>query len=74
MILCFQGQIVYIQGQLFFNNSSYCFCRSSWDDDFLEPGRTVERLDKQVEVFQWTANSMAPHPGREFVELRLVLL
>ena len=32
--------------------------------------RVIEKLDAQTEVFQYMLNSMAPHPSRDFCELR----
>ena len=32
--------------------------------------RVVEKLDNNTEVFQYITNAMAPHPTRDFVELR----
>lgn len=43
--------------------------RHLWDDDILK-WRVVEKLDSQTEVFQYVLNSMAPHPTRDFSELR----
>ncbi len=34
--------------------------------------RVVEKLDNTSEVFQYITNTMAPHPTRDFVELRYV--
>ncbi|XP_043360330.1 stAR-related lipid transfer protein 13 isoform X5 [Dermochelys coriacea] len=43
--------------------------RHLWDEDFLQ-WKVVETLDKQTEIYQYVLNSMAPHPGRDFVVLR----
>ena len=43
--------------------------RHLWDVDLLE-WRVVEKLDANTEVFQTIVNSMAPHPTRDFIELR----
>ena len=37
--------------------------------DLLE-WRVVEKLDANSEIFQSVVNSMAPHPTRDFLELR----
>ncbi|XP_023932336.1 rho GTPase-activating protein 7 [Lingula anatina] len=43
--------------------------RHLWDDDLLK-WRIIEKLDKETEIFQYVRNSMAPHPTRDFCELR----
>lgn len=43
--------------------------RQQWDEDLLQ-WNTMEKLDKQTEVFQYVRNSMAPHPTRDFCVLR----
>ncbi|KAL4230817.1 Dynein light chain Tctex-type [Mactra antiquata] len=43
--------------------------RQKWDEDLLQ-WNTVEKLDKQTEVFQYVRNSMAPHPTRDYCVLR----
>jgi len=43
--------------------------RHLWDDDIIK-WRVVQRLDDQTEVFQYVVNMMAPHPTRDFCELR----
>lgn len=50
-----------------------CNNRHLWDEDLVK-WRVVEKLDSQTEVFHYVLNSMAPHPQREFCELRYVLL
>ena len=45
------------------------FCRHLWDEDLMK-WRVVEKLDNNSEVFQYITNTMAPHPTRDFVELR----
>ena len=46
-----------------------CARRHVWDID-LQEWRVVNKLDAQTEVFQTVVNSMAPHPTRDYVELR----
>ena len=43
--------------------------RHLWDEDLLK-WRVIDRLDNETEVFQFVLNSMAPHPTRDFVEIR----
>uniref|UniRef100_A0AAR2IUL6 StAR-related lipid transfer protein 13 n=1 Tax=Pygocentrus nattereri TaxID=42514 RepID=A0AAR2IUL6_PYGNA len=43
--------------------------RHLWDSELLQ-GKVLETLDKQTEVYQYSLNSMAPHPSRDFVVLR----
>ncbi|XP_062593844.1 rho GTPase-activating protein 7-like [Saccostrea cucullata] len=43
--------------------------RHTWDEDLIK-WRSIERLDSQTEVFQYTQSSMAPHPARDFCVLR----
>ncbi|XP_030648261.1 stAR-related lipid transfer protein 13 isoform X2 [Chanos chanos] len=43
--------------------------RHLWDSDLLQ-GKVLETLDKQTDIYQYTLNSMAPHPSRDFVVLR----
>lgn len=45
--------------------------RHIWDEDLIK-WRSIERLDSQAEVFQYTQSSMAPHPARDFCVLRFV--
>ena len=45
------------------------YYRQMWDEDLLQ-WNTVEKLDKQTEVFQYVRNSMAPHPTRNYCVLR----
>ena len=47
------------------------FCRHLWDEDLMK-WRVVEKLDNNSEVFQYITNTMAPHPTRDFVELRYI--
>lgn len=44
-----------------------------WDEDLLE-SRTVETLDERTEVYQYVRNTMAPHPTRDHLVIRYVLL
>ncbi|XP_017345259.1 stAR-related lipid transfer protein 13 isoform X2 [Ictalurus punctatus] len=44
--------------------------RHLWDSDLLQ-WKVLETLDKQTEVYQYALNSMAPHPSRDFVVLRM---
>ncbi|KAK3549486.1 hypothetical protein QTP86_002326 [Hemibagrus guttatus] len=44
--------------------------RHLWDNDLLQ-WKVLETLDKQTEVYQYALNSMAPHPSRDFVVLRM---
>ncbi|XP_035282691.1 rho GTPase-activating protein 7-like isoform X2 [Anguilla anguilla] len=41
-----------------------------WDEDLLE-SKVVENLGGQTEVYQYVQNSMAPHPTRDHVVLRM---
>ncbi|OWF48936.1 uncharacterized protein LOC110452430 isoform X2 [Mizuhopecten yessoensis] len=43
--------------------------RQQWDEDLLK-WRCIEKLDQQTDVFQYSRNSMPPHPSRDFVVLR----
>ncbi|XP_056009858.1 rho GTPase-activating protein 7-like isoform X3 [Ostrea edulis] len=43
--------------------------RHIWDEDLIK-WRSIEKLDSQTEVFQYTQSSMAPHPARDFCVLR----
>ncbi|CAH1777028.1 unnamed protein product [Owenia fusiformis] len=43
--------------------------RQTWDEDLLK-WRVIDRLDKNTEIFQYVTNSMAPHPTRDYCELR----
>lgn len=43
--------------------------RQKWDED-LAKWRCIEKLSKQVDVFQYMTNSMAPQPAREYVVFR----
>ena len=43
--------------------------RHLWDEDLLK-WRTVEKLTENAEVFQYVVNTMAPHPTRDFCEVR----
>lgn len=43
--------------------------RHVWDEDLVK-WRSIEKLDSQTEVFQYTQSSMAPHPARDFCVLR----
>ncbi|XP_060065888.1 uncharacterized protein LOC132546194 [Ylistrum balloti] len=43
--------------------------RQQWDEDLLK-WRCIEQLDQQTDVFQYSRNSMPPHPSRDFVVLR----
>ena len=43
--------------------------RHVWDEDLVR-WSSLEKLDNTTEVFQYTRNSMAPHPGRDFCVLR----
>ena len=47
----------------------FSFNRQLWDEDLLK-WRVVEALDKNTEVFQYVLNNMAPHPTRDFCEVR----
>ncbi|XP_045572367.1 rho GTPase-activating protein 7 isoform X2 [Salmo salar] len=40
-----------------------------WDEDLME-SRVVETLGDRTEVYQYTRNSMAPHPTRDHLVLR----
>ncbi|KAK2530292.1 Stard8 [Columba guinea] len=43
--------------------------RHLWDEDLLQ-SKVVEALDKNVEVYHYVTDSMAPHPRRDCVVLR----
>ncbi|NXU47192.1 STA13 protein, partial [Turnix velox] len=43
--------------------------RRLWDEDLLQ-GKVVESLDKNMEVYHYVTDSMAPHPHRDYVVLR----
>ncbi|XP_014430146.2 stAR-related lipid transfer protein 8 isoform X1 [Pelodiscus sinensis] len=43
--------------------------RHLWDEDLLQ-GKVIEALDKNMEVYHYVTDSMAPHPRRDFVVLR----
>ncbi|XP_015269478.1 PREDICTED: stAR-related lipid transfer protein 8 [Gekko japonicus] len=43
--------------------------RHLWDEDLLQ-GRVMEALGQNTEVYHHVADSMGPHPRREFVVLR----
>ncbi|XP_067950130.1 rho GTPase-activating protein 7-like isoform X3 [Watersipora subatra] len=43
--------------------------RQKWDEDLLK-WRTVEKLDSELDVFQYVMTSMAPQPSREYLVLR----
>ncbi|XP_068267836.1 stAR-related lipid transfer protein 8 isoform X2 [Nyctibius grandis] len=43
--------------------------RHLWDEDLLQ-SRVVEALDKDMEVYHYVTDSMAPHPRRDCVVLR----
>ncbi|NWX13163.1 STA13 protein, partial [Aegotheles bennettii] len=43
--------------------------RHLWDEDLLQ-SRVVEALDKNMEVYHYVMDSMAPHPRRDCVVLR----
>ncbi|KAM8800097.1 stAR-related lipid transfer protein 8 [Eudromia elegans] len=43
--------------------------RHLWDEDLLQ-SRVVEALDKNMEVYHYVTDSMAPHPRRDCVVLR----
>ncbi|XP_074864304.1 stAR-related lipid transfer protein 8 isoform X1 [Carettochelys insculpta] len=43
--------------------------RHLWDEDLLQ-GNVIEALDKNMEVYHYVTDSMAPHPRRDFVVLR----
>lgn len=45
--------------------------RHKWDEDFSK-WRVVEKLDTQLDIFQYVCNSMAPQPSREYITLRYV--
>ena len=40
-----------------------------WDEDLME-SRVVETLGDRTEVYQYTRNTMAPHPTRDHLVLR----
>ncbi|XP_045067918.1 rho GTPase-activating protein 7 isoform X1 [Coregonus clupeaformis] len=41
-----------------------------WDEDLME-SRVVETLGERTEVYQYTRNTMAPHPTRDHLVLRM---
>ncbi|NXM62778.1 STAR8 protein, partial [Illadopsis cleaveri] len=43
--------------------------RHLWDEDLLQ-SRVVEALDKDMEVYHYVTDSMAPHPRRDCMVLR----
>ncbi|KAL5011439.1 hypothetical protein ScPMuIL_009990 [Solemya velum] len=43
--------------------------RHLWDEDLLK-WHIVEKLDTNTEIFQYSCNSMAPHPTRDYCVLR----
>ena len=43
--------------------------RHLWDEDLLQ-SKVVEALDKNMEVYHYVTDSMAPHPCRDCVVLR----
>lgn len=43
--------------------------RHLWDEDLLQ-SKVVEALDKNMEVYHYVMDSMAPHPRRDCVVLR----
>lgn len=43
--------------------------RHLWDEDLLQ-SKVVEALDKNMEVYHYITDSMAPHPRRDCVVLR----
>ncbi|RMC22109.1 hypothetical protein DUI87_02982 [Hirundo rustica rustica] len=43
--------------------------RHLWDEDLLQ-SRVVEALDKDMEVYHYVTDSMAPHPHRDYMVLR----
>ncbi|KAJ3590790.1 hypothetical protein NHX12_008738 [Muraenolepis orangiensis] len=47
--------------------------RHLWDVDLLQ-WKVAETLDRQTEVFQYVLNRMPPHPSRDFVVVRAVVL
>ena len=54
--------------------SCECFTeRQKWDEDYSK-WRVVEKLDTQLDVFQYVCNSMAPQPSREYITLRYTFL
>lgn len=43
--------------------------RHLWDEDLLQ-SRVVEALDKDMELYHYVTDSMAPHPRRDCMVLR----
>ena len=41
-----------------------------WDADLLD-AKVIEILDSQTDIYQYVQNSLAPHPARDSVVLRL---
>ena len=45
--------------------------RPLWQTDVLEE-KVLETLDRQTDIYQYSLQSMAPHPNTDYVVLRLV--
>jgi len=44
--------------------------RQKWDEDLLK-WRSVEKLEENLDIYQYVCHSMAPQPSREYLILRL---